>query len=88
MIAEERLLAEGGCPRQDVWCETGFGQADEWELGDEGILGCCQDKPEVAVMAPSAGNLNRRCVRGWETIRVSDVAVARFPRLIGEAWGR
>ena len=58
MLTEERLLIEGGCPCQDVGCATGVGQADERVLGYEGVLGCRQDKTEVAVLAPAVGTLD------------------------------
>ena len=64
VLAEELLLVEGVCTLRDVGCATGVGQADEWVSGDKGVLSCCQDEPEVAVLAPAAGTLDRRRVRG------------------------
>ena len=32
VLAEERLIVEGGRPHQDVGCATGVGRADEWDL--------------------------------------------------------
>ena len=60
MILEYHLLVEEGRLRQDVGCTSGIGQADEWDLGDEGVLSHRQDKPEVAVLAPAVGILNLR----------------------------
>ena len=62
VLAEERLLVEGYCPRRDVGCATRFGRADEWVLGDKGVLSRHQDKTEVAVLAPAAETLNQRRV--------------------------
>ena len=64
MLPEERLLVEGGCPLRDDGCATGFGRADEWVSGDEGVLSCCKDKPKMAVLASTSGTLNQRRVCG------------------------
>ena len=58
MLAEERLLAEGVSPRRYVGCATGVSQADELVLGEEGVLGLCQDDTEVAIMSPTAGTID------------------------------
>ena len=78
MLAEERLLIEGGFPCRDVGCAAGVGRSEERVSGDEGVLGCCQDKTEVAVLATSAGTLDRRRVCGEETMGVLDGSIARF----------
>ena len=62
VIAEERLLVEGDCPRQDMGCATGVGWADKWDLGDEGVLSRRKDEPEVDVLDPAAGTLGQRRV--------------------------
>ena len=82
VLTEESLLLKQGCPCQDVCCATGVSRAYEWVLGDEGILGRCQDETKVAVLGPVAGTINRRRVCGDENMGVSDGAVDRFPRLI------
>ena len=58
MILEYHLLVEEGRLRQDVGCTSGIGRADEWDLGDEGVLSRHQDDPKVAVLDPSAGTLD------------------------------
>ena len=58
VLAEERVLVEGGCPRQDSGCATRVGQADEWVSGDEGVLCGRKYKPEVAVLASTTGTLD------------------------------
>ena len=88
VLAEERLLVEGGCPWQDVGCVTGVGQTDEWVSVEKGVLSCLQDNPEVAVLALAVRTLDQRCVSGEEMMRVSYGAVDRFNRLLGEVWGR
>ena len=57
VLEEERLIVGGGCSRWDVWCATGVGRADEWVSGDKGLLICCQNEPEVAVLSLAAGLL-------------------------------
>ena len=64
MLAEERLLVEGGCLRRDIGCATGVGRADEWGLGDKGVLSRCQDELDMAVLAPDAGTLDQYHDRG------------------------
>ena len=58
VLAEERLLVEGCCPRQDMGCATGVSQADERVSEDEDVLGRRQDKTKLAFLAPSTGTLN------------------------------
>ena len=87
VLAEERLIVEGGFPLQDMGCATGVGRANGWVSVEKGVLSRRQADPEVAVLAPAEGNIDRCQVRGDETIRVSDGAVARFPQLLGEGWG-
>ena len=58
VLAEERLLVEGGSPLRDSGCATGFGQENEWLSGDEDVVISRKDNPEVAVLAPAAGTLD------------------------------
>ena len=58
VLAEERLLVEGGSPLRDYGCATGFGQENEWLSGDEDVVISRKDNPEVAVLAPAAGTLD------------------------------
>ena len=64
VLAEERLLVKGGCPRWDVGCATGVGRADEWVSVYKGVLSCCQENPKVAVLPLTMGTLNQLCVSG------------------------
>ena len=64
VLVEEQLLVEGVCPCWDYVCVIGVGWADEWVLGDEGVLSSRKDNTEVAVLAPAAGTLDQRCVCG------------------------
>ena len=57
------------------------------DLDDERLFCCRQDEPEVAVLAPSVGTLDKRRVCGEETMRVSDGLVVRFPQLLGGGLG-
>ena len=84
MLAEELLLVEGIFPHRDSGCATWLGQADEWFSVDKGVLCRCEDKPKVAVLAPSAGTLDRRRVRSEEMMGVLDRAVAWFSLMLGE----
>ena len=88
VLVEESLLVRGGCPFRDVGCATGIGWADERVSGDKGILGRRQDDTDVAVLASTAWTLDRRRVRGEDTMGVLDRAIYRFPRMLGEGWGR
>ena len=88
VLSDELLLAEGGCPRRNGGRSTGVGWVDGGDLDDERILRQRQDKPKVAILDPSAGNLNRHCVHGEETMGVLNGCIFRFPRLIGEGWER
>ena len=58
MLAEERLIVKGVCPRQDVGCATRVGRADEQVSVDKGVLSRRQDEPTVAVLAPVVGTIN------------------------------
>ena len=49
---------------------TGVGRADKGDLADKILLCCRQDDPEVDIMAPDVGTLNRRCVHSEETVHV------------------
>ena len=64
VLVEEQLLVEGVCPCWDYVCVIGVGWADEWVLGDEGVLSSRKDNTEVAVLALDAGTLDRRRVCG------------------------
>ena len=86
VLVDERLLSEGGCPCRDGRRTTGVGKADRGDLTDEGILCCRQNEPEVAVLTPAAGTLDRRRIHSEETVCVSDGHIVRFPWLIGEGW--
>ena len=88
VLAEERLLVEGGCPRRDGRRATEVGRAYEGDLADNGVLSHCQDEPEMAVLAPTAGTIDQRRVCGEETMSVSNGRVDQFHRLIGEGWGQ
>ena len=67
---EERILVKGGCPRWDASCATWVGLAGEGVSGDKGVLCCCEENPEVAVLFPAAGTLDRRLVGGEGTVGV------------------
>ena len=58
VLAEERLLIEGVFPHQGVGCATGVGQADEWVLGDKGVMSLFQDDPKVAYLALAVKTLD------------------------------
>ena len=58
VLAEKRLLVEGGCPRWDVGYVNVVRWAEELVLGDECILSHHQDKSKVDIMVPAAGNLD------------------------------
>ena len=51
------------------------------------VLSVRKDEPEVAVLPPAVGTLDRRSVFGFKKMGVSDLAVARFPFLRGKGWG-
>ena len=57
-------------------------------MSDERILHRSQDDPNVAIMPPFAGTIDRRHIYGEETMCVSDGRVVRFPRLLREDWGQ
>ena len=88
VLAEERLLVEGGCPYLNAGCTTCVGWADEGVSGDEGVLCCCEDDPKVAVLDPATGTLDRGRVGGEEMVGVLDRSVGRFYRMHGEGWGQ
>ena len=88
VLTDERLISKGGCPHQDVGCETIIGREEEWNLTDKGILSCNQDDPNVAVLDPAIGTLDRRRVCSEETMGVSDRPPTRFTRLLGGGWGQ
>ena len=58
VLAEERLLVEGGFPSQDAGCATRVDPTDEGVSGDEGVMSCRGGNPEVAVLSPGVGTLN------------------------------
>ena len=64
VLAENRLIFEGGHSQRDVECATRVGWADEWDLADKGVLSRCQDEPQVAVMAPATGTIDQHRVCG------------------------
>ena len=67
VLAEERFLVKGDCPRRDAGC----------------VMCYREDDPEVAGLAPSAGTLDRRRVGGEETVSVSDQSMGRFSWMLG-----
>ena len=58
MLSDKIILVKGGCPRPYGGCLPGFGRADEGGMADRHILCRHQDKPELSVLAPSAGTLD------------------------------
>ena len=56
-VPRENFLVEGRSPIWDGGCLTGVSQADEREWDDNFVLRCRQDKPEVAILAPSMGDV-------------------------------
>ena len=57
VLVDNRLLVKGGFPCRDAGCETWVGRSDEGVSGDEGVLCCCEEDPEVVVLDPTAGTL-------------------------------
>ena len=88
VLVEERLLVEGGCPFRYYGRATGVGRAGEGYLADKAVLSRRQDDPEVAVLDPAAGTIDRRRIHSEETMGVSNGRIVRFPPLLGGGWGR
>ena len=72
VLSYDILLVEGGYPCHNGGCSTRVDRADEGGLADECVVHFRQDKPEMAVLDPYTGNLDRRRLCGEETMSFLD----------------
>ena len=79
MLSDELIIVKGGFSYLDYGRLAGVRQSDKGDLDDKRTLCFCQDKPEVSVLVPSLGNLDRVCVRGEKKMVVLDGCLVQFP---------